>query len=202
MTHFESSSQQEGWGFFLIKISGRRKIKREERGNLAWEGVLTLGKNISLKGSNSLFFPPLVSKKHPRPCPTCTPPRGVCSFVFCLQLAKIQVSCPLLFHSDPEMLLGGVRSICWGSGFKQHFNFTPRTKCSYNFSILPSTGRAERWKRGYFFFSLYPLFFTLFILGVEGKEKGWIHPKTAVLFSVRETQNFLLSSTSKASVEP
>lgn len=54
------------------------------------------------------------------------------------------------------------------------------------------------------FFLLYPLFFALCMLGAEGrlgKEKGWIHPKAVVLFSTGERQNFLLSSTSKASIE-
>lgn len=38
--------------------------------------------------------------------------------------------------------------------------------------------------------------------GRLGRGKVWIHPKAVVLFSVREKQNFLLSSTSKESAEP
>lgn len=49
----------------------------------------------------------------------------------------------------------------------------------------------------------HPFLFPLYTLGKEGsKGKGWIHPKAVVLFSVGERQNFLLSSTSKASAEP
>lgn len=51
----------------------------------------------------------------------------------------------------------------------------------------------------------HPFLLPLRVLGKEGRlgrGKGWIHPKAAVLFSVRERQNFLLSSTSKASSKP
>lgn len=101
-------------------------MKTEERGNSAWERILTLGKNIGFKGTNRVFFPPLLSKKTSHPC---TAPKGdVCT---CLghcsvsippapRLAKMQV-----FFSFFTQILGHLLGGAGKSGCKQ----TPDLLC-------------------------------------------------------------------------
>lgn len=109
--------------------------------------ILTLGKNIGFKGTNPVFFPPLLSKKTSHPC---TAPKGdVCtglghcsvSIPPAPRLAKMQV-----FFSFFTQILGHLLGGAGKSGCKQAPISCVAVRWAghtWNATIPPSSGTAE-----------------------------------------------------------
>lgn len=143
VTHFESSSQQEGWvGFSLNKIKWGKENKKRSKRKPCLGGSFDTGKISPWRGLILSFFPPLLSQKAPSSLPNLPPSKvSVCVFVILPAAGKNTGFLSLSFPFWSWNAAAGVWSICWGSGYKQHPNFT----------TPPSSGTAERWKHGYFF---------------------------------------------------
>lgn len=171
---------------------------------------MTLGKNIGFKGTNPVFLPPLLSKKSPHPC---TAPEGdVCT---CLQHCSVsippaprQAKMQVFFFTQILVSSGALGHLLGGAGKSASKPLISSIALrwaghTWNATILPSSEQLNGVGIGALI--PHPFLFPLCTLGKEGRlsrGKGWIHPKAVVLFSVRQRQNFLLSSTSKASAEP
>lgn len=142
---------------------------------------MTLGKNISLKGTNPHFFsPPFCQKSLLIPAKlhrseggygqgVCTCPLVCCSASIppALRLAKMQVS---FFSFFIQILKRSWGSGAFAGGEQGSLGASkPLTPCipvcrarhACNFTILPSSGTAERCRHGVFFPSIPPFLHSL-----------------------------------------
>lgn len=172
---------------------------------------MTLGKNICFKETNLVFFPFFHLKNLLIPAllqrRMVAPASGIVVLSpFLLHTGKMQV-----FSSFFTQILessGALGHLLWGAG-KCGCKHTPDVLhcCEVGRACLechnPAPAGEQLNGMGMGGVNSTSFLSPLCMLGKEGsKGKGWIHPKAVVLFSVRERQNFLLSSTSKASAEP